>query len=184
MKTIEVDDALYHYIASQTLHIGESASAILRRLLDLSVEVESDMATVPATEDEPAVVELEAAEPLISPTERDTPDALLSLMENDGLNQFDSSIERLIHVLGVLYQIDADGFQRAADIRGRKRSYFALTEEALLATGKTTKPKPVTGTPFWIVSNTNTGRKRNILAQLMHSMGFDEAATLALCEKI
>lgn len=27
MKTIEVDDELYRYIAAHTLHIGESASA-------------------------------------------------------------------------------------------------------------------------------------------------------------
>ncbi|STV53068.1 replication initiation regulator SeqA [Klebsiella pneumoniae subsp. ozaenae] len=33
MKTIEVDDELYRYIASHTLHIGESASDILRRML-------------------------------------------------------------------------------------------------------------------------------------------------------
>ena len=33
MKTIEVDEELYRYIASQTQHIGESASDILRRLL-------------------------------------------------------------------------------------------------------------------------------------------------------
>ena len=31
MKTIEVDDELYSYIASHTKHIGESASDILRR---------------------------------------------------------------------------------------------------------------------------------------------------------
>ncbi|MGC8068887.1 replication initiation negative regulator SeqA, partial [Salmonella enterica] len=34
MKTIELDDDLYFYIASQTRHIGESASDILRRLLE------------------------------------------------------------------------------------------------------------------------------------------------------
>lgn len=33
MKIIEVDDELYHYIASKTEKIGEPASAILRRLL-------------------------------------------------------------------------------------------------------------------------------------------------------
>ncbi len=36
MKTIEVDDELYRYIASHTLHIGESASDILRRMLKFS----------------------------------------------------------------------------------------------------------------------------------------------------
>ena len=37
MKTIELDDDLYFFIASQTRHIGESASDILRRLLELSL---------------------------------------------------------------------------------------------------------------------------------------------------
>jgi negative modulator of initiation of replication len=36
MKTIEVDDELYSYIASHTKHIGESASDILRRMLKFS----------------------------------------------------------------------------------------------------------------------------------------------------
>ncbi len=36
MKTIEVDDELYSYIASHTKHIGESASDILRRMLNCS----------------------------------------------------------------------------------------------------------------------------------------------------
>ena len=33
MKTITIEDDLYTFIASQTKHIGESASDILRRLL-------------------------------------------------------------------------------------------------------------------------------------------------------
>lgn len=33
MKTIELDEELYRYIASHTQHIGESASDILRRML-------------------------------------------------------------------------------------------------------------------------------------------------------
>ena len=35
MKIIEVDEELYQYIAAQTQSIGESASDILRRLLNL-----------------------------------------------------------------------------------------------------------------------------------------------------
>ena len=35
MKKIEIDDELYHFIASNTQSIGESASDILRRLLKL-----------------------------------------------------------------------------------------------------------------------------------------------------
>ncbi len=35
MKTIEVDEDLYRFIAGQTERIGESASDILRRLLQV-----------------------------------------------------------------------------------------------------------------------------------------------------
>ena len=38
MKQIDIDDELYQYIASNTQSIGESASTILRRLLNLSGE--------------------------------------------------------------------------------------------------------------------------------------------------
>lgn len=38
MKTIEVDEELYRYIASHTQRIGESASDILRRLLKVGME--------------------------------------------------------------------------------------------------------------------------------------------------
>ncbi len=58
MKTIEVDEDLYRYIASQTLHIGESASDILRRLLN----VDGELATAaPAAEPKGIVVSKDAA---------------------------------------------------------------------------------------------------------------------------
>lgn len=42
MKYIEIDEELYRFIASKTERIGESASEILRRLLDLPVETVAD----------------------------------------------------------------------------------------------------------------------------------------------
>ena len=56
MKTIEVDDELYSYIASHTKHIGESASDILRRMLKFSA------ASQPAT---PVVKDVRAVQPVV-----------------------------------------------------------------------------------------------------------------------
>jgi negative modulator of initiation of replication len=56
MKTIEVDDELYQYIASHTRHIGESASDILRRMLKISA---ASQPATPVTKDvvsQPSVV--------------------------------------------------------------------------------------------------------------------------------
>ncbi|MCO6524883.1 MAG: hypothetical protein J6562_07660 [Candidatus Schmidhempelia sp.] len=41
MKNIEIDDEIYYYIARQTQHIGESASSILRRLLNIESHPET-----------------------------------------------------------------------------------------------------------------------------------------------
>ncbi len=51
MKTIEIDDDLYQFIASQTQQIGESASDILRRLLIVSL-TEAQAPAVPAAKKE------------------------------------------------------------------------------------------------------------------------------------
>ncbi len=55
MKTIEVDEDLYRYIASQTKHIGESASDILRRLLNLDGQLQV-AESVPAVEKPQGIV--------------------------------------------------------------------------------------------------------------------------------
>ncbi|VTP65226.1 Negative modulator of initiation of replication [Leclercia adecarboxylata] len=61
MKTIEVDDELYQYIASQTRHIGESASDILRRMLKIAAASQSAAPAIKETRQPAAVVQGEAA---------------------------------------------------------------------------------------------------------------------------
>ncbi len=61
MKSIEIDDDLYAFIASQTKHIGESASQILRRLLlpedGVASNTESSATSALKTEEKNAAVE-------------------------------------------------------------------------------------------------------------------------------
>lgn len=48
MKTIDVDEELYRYIAGHTQHIGESASVILRRMLNLGPQA-PDVSSAPVS---------------------------------------------------------------------------------------------------------------------------------------
>ena len=171
MKTIEVDDQIYHYIASRTLHIGESASDILRRLLALPQDNALGAVTVSDQHT----------------TEQETPVSegdLVTLLNNAQLAKEESAIARFMLILSTLYQANPEAFTQATEIKGRKRVYFARTEEELLAAGNTTKPKSVPGTPYWVISNTNTGRKRNIVAQVMTTMGYPAEFSAQVCEKI
>ena len=165
MKTIELDDDLYFFIASQTRHIGESASDILRRLLEQPVKAGT---TVPAA-------------PVVQPQSLADAMGLEALLDSDELQKEEKSINRFMLVLSTLYRDNPEGFTQATEIKGRKRVYFSRDPEALRASGSTTKPKPVPETPFWVITNTNTSRKQNMVAQLMNSMGYDEALTARVC---
>lgn len=169
MKTIELDDDLYFYIASQTRHIGESASDILRRLLEQPVHQRVPVA-------EPAAV----AQPGAVATRQ----GLQALLDSGELQQEEKSINRFMQVLSTLYRDDPVGFTQATEIKGRKRVYFSRDPEALRASGSTTKPKPVPETPFWVITNTNTSRKQNMVAQLMASMGYGDEVIAQVCGAI
>ena len=169
MKTIELDDDLYFFIASQTRHIGESASDILRRLLE-----------------QPTHIAVPVAEPVVVAQPRVEADAmgLQMLLDSGALQQEERSINRFMLVLSTLYRDNLESFTQATEIKGRKRVYFSRDPEALRASGSTTKPKQVPDTPFWVITNTNTSRKQNMVAQLMASMGYDEALTARVCDAI
>ena len=169
MKTIELDDDLYFYIASQTRHIGESASDILRRLLE-----------------QPAHQGVPVAEPaaVAQPSAVATRQGLQALLDSGELQKEEKSINRFMQVLSTLYRDDPVGFTQATEIKGRKRVYFSRDPEALRASGSTTKPKPVPETPFWVITNTNTSRKQNMVAQLMASMGYGEEVIAQVCGAI
>ena len=163
MKTIEVDEELYRYIASNTRHIGESASEILRRLLQIEPGAVS-----PDSPREPQKAQPKAAPEPKSPLGL----GIEQMLKSGELKSQESAIDRFMHILSVLYQENPTAFAQANDIKGRKRIYFADDEAALLASGNTTKPKAIAGSPYWVITNTNTGRKRNIVAQLMAAMGY------------
>ncbi|MGY3942680.1 replication initiation negative regulator SeqA [Aeromonas tecta] len=168
MKTIELDDDLYFYIASQTRHIGESASDILRRLLEHPTQAGAPVVA------EPVVLAQPVADAM----------GLQALLDSGALQQEEKSINRFMLVLTTLYRDNPESFTQATEIKGRKRVYFSRDPEALRASGSTTKPKQVPDTPFWVITNTNTSRKQNMVAQLMASMGYDEDLTARVCAAV
>lgn len=205
MKIIEVDDDLYRYIASQTQHIGESASDILRRLLvgnlsttaylnqvsggdhnnnnvetgsvsrdplAASVSANALTANVPMQNMQKGIlVSKDSGQHSLA----DGQQAISSLLHSSPFCAVTNVIERFMLILSTLYRIDPARFALASQEmgRGRTRVYFADNEAALLASGNTTRPKIIPNTPFWVITNNNTERKRKMVSGLMTQMGFD-----------
>ncbi|NLS11585.1 replication initiation negative regulator SeqA [Vibrio sp. SM6] len=166
MKTIEVDEELYRYIAGQTQHIGESASDILRRLLGFDAK---SAAVLPA-ESVSIVVSKEADAALAV----DGVKEMRTLLISDEFATLKKAIDRFMLVLSTLHHIDPNAFAQATQVKGRKRVYFADNEATLLASGTTTKPKLIPNTPFWVITNNNTSRKRQMVEQVMAQLEYPQ----------
>ncbi|MGC9421770.1 MULTISPECIES: replication initiation negative regulator SeqA [Vibrio] len=171
MKTIEVDEDLYRYIASQTQHIGESASDILRRLLNVARQPVQQSVQQPVSDvlaPKGIVVSKDAAQE----TKIDSVKEMRGLLISDEFADLKKAIDRFMLVLSTLYRIDPESFSEAMSVKGRKRVYFADNEQTLLANGQTTKPKAIPNTPFWVITNNNTSRKQQMVEQVMVRMNF------------
>ena len=190
MKTIEVDEELYRYIASHTQHIGESASDILRRMLKFTAGQRAPAATavVPTAAPAPAMVasvpqENEASK--LAPRPHDRVRAVRELLLSDEYAEQKKAVNRFMLILSTLYGLDPDAFAEAtASLQGRTRVYFAGDEHTLLQHGTHTKPKHVPGTPYWVITNTNTGRKCSMVEHIMLAMQFPQELTDKVCGTI
>ncbi len=172
MKTIEVDEDLYRYIASQTQHIGESASDILRRLLKVSTSVDTAYSTPVSHVSDEANQGIVVSKDAAKETKVDGVKVMRSLLISDEYAALKKAVDRFMMVLSTLYRIDAASFSEAMIVKGRKRVYFADNEATLLANGQTTKPKAIPNTPLWVITNNNTSRKRQMVEQVMLKMNF------------
>ncbi|ACL32064.1 replication initiation negative regulator SeqA [Glaesserella parasuis] len=175
MKTIEVDDELYHYIASRTQAIGESASDILRRLLRLPASPQpfvlvqenminelKDLAKLPKQKKQ-----LHQQDKVIKQVEFVLASSLFN-NETKGVNRF-------LYLLSALYKADPESFSHATEnVQGSERIYFARDEQTILATGSSVKAKQIPESPFWVITNNNTERKGIILCALMNAMELPE----------
>lgn len=191
MKIIEVDEELYQYIASQTRSIGESASEILRRLLNFpnnNVVKSQDIQTVIAKDEKVAekvekvipqqIQEPIEEQPILVTTKKQSDESIQqvvskvkALLDSDDFQQETKAVVRFLNILRVLYRTNPESFAQATEsLQGRTRVYFARDEGTLLMAGNHTKPKQIPDTPYWVITNTNSGRKMLMLEGAMQSM--------------
>ncbi len=192
MKNIEIDEELYQYIATNTQFIGESASAILRRLLNLGVETKLESVTVnepaevvevaalPDPEPETSAVHIETTE-LEEPNDKTMVDVIpenhetvFNFINKEELAMQRGAVGRFLLILAALYRAHPDQFAVVTEISGRDRLYFANSESKLAESGSSTKPRQIPESPFWVITNSNTTRKKMMLTKASISLGYSD----------
>ncbi|QBG35121.1 replication initiation negative regulator SeqA [Litorilituus sediminis] len=175
MKNIEIDEELYQYIATNTQFIGESASSILRRLLQLSPEKQASEAVVELEVESDKLAEPEQVkEPLKPAAPTATHESVFNFINKEELAMQRGAVGRFLLILAALYRAHPQQFEVVTDISGRDRLYFAHSEEELAASGSSTKPRQIPDSPFWVITNSNTTRKKMMLTKAAASLGYSE----------
>ena len=178
MKHIEIDEELYQYLASQTQFIGESASSILRRLLSLPGAQQSPQpiakgeqvtASFAPTNEEPVVEEVQE-EAEIESAENGN---VFDFINKQELATQRGVVGRFLLILSALHRVHQEKFSAVLAIRGRDRLYFAESEQALAETGSSTKPRQIPESRFWVMTNSNTTRKKMMITEVAKALGYD-----------
>jgi negative modulator of initiation of replication len=168
MKSIQIEDDLYHFIASQTQDIGESASEILRRLVmpeSLHNKGQDTVVDEAAQDNDGGGVLDEELACQVS--------AVFCELEGQQLQAIPKIVERWLLVLSVIHKHNNQTFSKVLGMSGRNRTYFATDKETLLATGSSTNPKNVPGSDYWVITNNNTVKKINMLKEVAEQVGFN-----------
>jgi negative modulator of initiation of replication len=194
MRTIELDEDIYAYLCSQTHEFGETPSSILRRLLSLQPLGETEQCSPtrwPEVSDAPPEVGGEAkGSPVaqndshsrkdwshIHPTsETQQPSRSTSqvseFLQTRAFTSQGHALGRFLALLSWLYQQHGEGFGAVAEVRGRRRIFFARTSKEIELTGSSTKPQPIPGTPWYVATNNSTSMKQRILKKVMARLGY------------
>ncbi|KZN32469.1 replication initiation negative regulator SeqA [Pseudoalteromonas luteoviolacea] len=173
MKKIEIDDELYQYIASNTQSIGESASQILRRLLELepsqgdSVKTSSEVEKV-IEQPQAAKVAEEKPEPVKEAAN------VFNILNKEELAMQKGVVGRFLFILAAFHRTHKAQFSKVLEIKGRDRIYFAKSKEALLESGSSMNPKNITDSEYWVMTNSNTTRKKMMLHEVALNLGYTQ----------
>jgi negative modulator of initiation of replication len=165
MRTVELDDDVYGHLLRHIDHIGESASSILRRLLQLDGSSGVDR-------------------PNGASTETDDGQWLVRQIETDAFRRKRTATDKYLFVLGCAHERAPDHFAKILTVSGRKRKYFGASEGDIASSGNATYPQRIPGTRYWALTNASTSDKRDILRQVLEQLGYKaavvESATRAI----
>jgi len=84
-----------------------------------------------------------------------------------------SAVDKMLHLLGAAYRLRPEAFERVVlPMRGRHRRYFGNSEVEVASSGNSTQPRNIPGTEIWVMTNSPTPQKQDMLEEALHLLGF------------
>jgi negative modulator of initiation of replication len=167
MKTVYLDDDVYQHLLHNAEEIGESASSILRRLLHLDSGLTSEIpSTSPPNESRVGNGSSTGA------GHDHVSHALTAFLASGDMLSARSALDRFLRILGFLHAQHPEDFGKVLQIRGRHRIYFGRNREDVDRSGSSVFPQQIPGSKYWVMTNSPTRQKREILTKVLKVLGY------------
>ncbi len=160
MTTIDIDQDIYDYLIKRVKNFGETASDVLRRELGLNGK------SKPATD------------------VHDNNHELSEILESSKVKHARGVVGRFLEILSAAYEQNENKFDLVLDLQGRDRIYFAESKEAIESSGNSTQPKQIPGSPYWVMTNSPTPQKEEMLRDVLIGLGYSQDAARAAVKTI
>lgn len=164
MKTIDIADDIYEHLLRNVRTLGEDASSILRRLLNM-----------PAASTAMPSAHVQSPQPKFAPAAASG--VVAECIDHPRFHVERDAVGRFLFVLGWLNKKHPEKFSRVLGLSGRKRTYFARTADELEASGESVNAQRVPDSDYWVVTNNDTPKKKRILADVLQLLGYGPGDT-------
>lgn len=160
MPRVELDQDVYDHLLRNTREIGEGASSILRRLLEL-----------PQPEQEPQAY-TDSLKVERSPRGPKGVEALIAFVSAPEYRSQRNVTEQFLVLLGFLHQQHNTEFDKLLALRGRRRRYFGSSEADIRQSGRSTFPRQIPDSNYWVLTNADNHHKREIVGRALQQLGY------------
>jgi negative modulator of initiation of replication len=159
MKPVLVEDDVYEHISRITMERGVSPSVTLREALGIGLGIGSSGQRASKADPQGAGHEL------------------VSVLDEPLFRTGATAVSRMLRIFRAAHDMRKGEFAKVLEIHGRNRAYFARTEEEILKSGKSTQPRQIPGTGYWVMTNSPTPQKQEMVREVLNRLGFSKAAS-------
>jgi negative modulator of initiation of replication len=154
MPVVEIEPDVYAFLRGKVRDFNETVSAVLRRELSL-----------PKPDTAPPTA-VETSLPIDAPT------PLAEFIAGLKRQYRRTATAKFLAVLGFIHERDPKAFEKVLQFDGRSRKYFARSRQEITSSGTSTHPKQIPGSDYWVMTNADTGQKRDMLRQVLKTLGY------------
>lgn len=101
---------------------------------------------------------------------------LMPDLSNPAFAQYHAAVDKMLYILGAAYRLKPDTFEKVLLLQGRGRRYFAKSAMEIRNSGKSTQPRNIPGTEYWVMTNSPTPQKRDLTEKVLRLLGFSQNA--------